>query len=266
MAMTTPSQPPHQNPGPYGPPAQQPYAHHVPPQHPYGQPGPYPQFSGTWVPPQPKKRTGLVVGIVAGSLVLLGGLGYGLFLALNAAGVADGDWPKATHQLSVPQTLLDGEYTLAKDSSKTEGKQLLKDLQDHRIRVHAATLATYTGGASGSETLVVTGLHGQIREAKYVRREMLQGLEEPSEGNELFAPPKDVTPAGSDVTLSCAVMSSQDDKPVTSPACAWADGSTAAAVLFAGAELDEQRPENIDLRKYAELTLKVRSQTRQPIS
>ncbi|MEU9015577.1 hypothetical protein AB0D12_38995 [Streptomyces sp. NPDC048479] len=264
--MTTPSQQPHPSPGPYGQPAQQQYPHHVPSQHPYGQAGPYPQLSGTWVPQQPKKGARLVTGVVAGALVLLGGLGYVLFLVLNAAGVADGNWPKATHQLTVPNTLLDGEYTLAKDSSKTEGKQSLKDLHDHRIRSHAATIATYTGGVSGSDALVITGLHGQIRGAKYVRREMVQGLEEPSEGNELFAPPRDITPAGAGVTLSCAVMSSHGHKPVTNTACAWADGSTAATVLFASAELDKQRPENIDLSKYAELTLKVRAQTRQPIS
>ncbi|MER5465920.1 hypothetical protein ABT010_35750 [Streptomyces sp. NPDC002668] len=264
--MTTPSQPPRQYPGPYAPPAQQPYAHHAAPQHPYGRPGPYPQFSGSWVQPQPTKRTGRVAGIFVGSLAQLGALGYALFLVLNAAGVADGDWPKATHQLTVPKTLLGGKYALARDSSKTKGQESLKDLHDHRIRGHAAITATYSGGASGSDALTITALHGQIREAKYVRREMVQGLEEPSEGNELLAPPKDITPAGSGVTLSCAVMNSYDDKPVSTPACAWADGSTTATVLFASAELDKQRPENIDLSQYAELTVKVRAQTRQPIS
>ncbi len=73
-------------------------------------------------PPPPKKsRVGLILGIVGGVVVLVvGGL-----VALGAIGYkAATSFPEGKRKLTLPQTLLDGKYELAKDLSDTEGKQI----------------------------------------------------------------------------------------------------------------------------------------------
>ncbi len=55
-------------------------------QQPYGQPQYAPQpFGGFAPPPPPKKRTGLVIGSVAGAVVTLGGLGVGAVLLFGSS-------------------------------------------------------------------------------------------------------------------------------------------------------------------------------------
>jgi hypothetical protein len=85
--MTYPPQPPQQPYG-YGQQSQQPY----PQQQPYGY-GP-PQGYG---PPPKKSKTGLIVGIVIGVVVVLGGGATALFLLLGGSSGPSGD-PSSTAQ------------------------------------------------------------------------------------------------------------------------------------------------------------------------
>ncbi|ORT61378.1 hypothetical protein [Streptomyces sp. CB03238] len=280
--MTMPP-PPQQQPGPYpGPYQQQP-----PGPYPGGQPGPYGAQPGPYgaqpgfpqqypgqpgpyggpIPPQPprKKRTGLVIGIVAGSLVLLGCLGYGVKMVIDGAG-DDTPFPEATHKLTVPKTLLDGEYTLAQDMSGTEGKKVLEDTYDPNVRTGGAAVAQYTAQKDGGlKALVVSGYYGQIKNPDVQRRSLLRGAGT-AQNAKIETPAKDVTPAGSDVKVECEVLTNTEaGNEVTFPMCAWADGNTAAGVAVVDAANVGQKPEDIDLAAAAELTLKVRSEIRQPL-
>ncbi|GFM99366.1 hypothetical protein Sfulv_41770 [Streptomyces fulvorobeus] len=175
--MTMPPQPPQ---GPYGPsqPPQNPYGQQPPgpPQQPYGYPqqpqgpqgawgqpgtpgppGTHPAMGG-W-PPQPpprKKRTGLVIGIVAGSLVVAGGIAFGVAQLVGEG--TDAAFPEAEYELVVAKKVLDEEFTLAQDMSETEGKEI-EETPDASIRDAQAIVAQYTADTSA---IVISGMHGRL--------------------------------------------------------------------------------------------------------
>ncbi|MFG2976999.1 hypothetical protein ACGFYY_28935 [Streptomyces sp. NPDC048331] len=285
MSMPPPQQPP----GPYGPPqppsphggqpyAAQPVPQQVYPGQPYpgqpysGQPypgGPYPpqQYPGrgawgqppTGLPPR-KNRTGLVIGIVVGSVVVLGVLGV-IGAALSGSG-----FPEARYRLTVPKTLVDGKYQLVQDHSDTEGKKALKGTYDSKIRDPKPVVGQYAFESSKeSGALVVSGMYGRFKDPAQAREKMLRGAAD-SEGSSLGAAARDITPAGSDVTLSCQVLTVRQGGIESSlPMCAWADENTGASVGIVGQETALQKPGSVDLAKTAETTLKVRAEMRQPI-
>ncbi|MFB6690190.1 hypothetical protein ACFCX3_06660 [Streptomyces virginiae] len=49
------------------------------------------------------------------------------------------------------------------------------------------------------------------------------------------------------------------------PICAWADENTGASVGFVTPETTQQKPASVDLAAFAEATLNVRAEARQPI-
>ncbi|MFB8077868.1 hypothetical protein [Streptomyces sp. NPDC056013] len=262
---------PPQQPGPYGPPQgfpppgrpPQAYPRHgVPPQYPAG-PGP-----GGWgqppmgPPPKKKLSAGAIVAIVVGSLVLVGGIGYGVKAGLDSA---TGPFPAATHKLVVPQTLLGGEFTLVSDLSDTQGKEI-EDTPDFTVKDATAAVGQYSGanGSDGS-VLVLSGLYGQIKSPGSTRSSILRGAAT-DKGSKLVVKPRDFTPAGYGVTVSCQVTTSRDGLSTTTlPMCAWGDENTAAAVALVGAGAATADPQDIDLADLAEKTAKIRAEIRKPI-
>ncbi|MFD9033351.1 hypothetical protein ACFVZW_19685 [Streptomyces sp. NPDC059567] len=264
----SPSQPPH---NPYGgpvPPPQQPGAfgapqgfppQGVPPQ--YQGPG-----AGAWgqppmgPPPKKKLSAGAIVAIVLGSVVLVGGLGYGAIAGLSGV---TGSFPEATHKLVVPKTLLAGEYTLVSDLSETEGKEI-EDTPDLTVKDAKAAVGQYSG--EDDSALVVSGMHGRIKNAELTRSSILKGAAT-EKGSTLVVRPKDFTPAGYGVTVSCQVTTSKDALGTTTlPMCAWGDDNTAAAVARVTPESATADPKDIDLAELAETTAKIRAEIRKPIS
>ncbi|WP_034509692.1 DUF4333 domain-containing protein [Blastococcus sp. URHD0036] len=57
----------------------------------YGPPQQYAPFPGSQPPAPPRRRTGLVVGSVAGAVVVLGGLGAGAFFLFGGSTLDDAD-------------------------------------------------------------------------------------------------------------------------------------------------------------------------------
>ncbi|UQX04409.1 hypothetical protein [Streptomyces sp. RerS4] len=278
-------QPP-QYPQPYG---AQPYAGPQPPYaaapphpgRPYPQQQPYPGH-GQWGqppmgqppmgqppmgPPPRGNRTGLVVGIVVGLVVVLGVVGF-LVIRLAAAGstVSGAGFPAATHRLTVPQTLLDGKFQLVEDLSQTQGAAALKGTYDPKVRNPKPAVGQYTSGPpTEASALVISGMYGQFKDPASARRKMAAGATD-ADGATLAVPARDVTPPGSDITLTCQVLTSkQNGITATLPMCAWADGNTAASVAVVTPETTLQPPASVNLVKIAETTLKVRTETRQPL-
>ncbi len=274
--MTMPP-PPQQPPGPYGPPQPpNPYGGQPPqppyPGQPYPQQQPYPgqPGQGGWgrppmgPPPPGKNRTGMVIGIVAASLVALGALGFTVKQLSEAGAVASGaGFPEAEYELTVPKTLLDGEYKLAQDMSRTEGEKALQGTYDSKVRNPKPAVGQYTSGSpTEPSVLVISGMYGQFKEPDEARRKMLEGAED-GQGATLAVPAEEIEPAGSPVTLSCQVLtSSQNGTDVTLPMCAWADGNTSASVAVVTPEISRQDPESVDLGKIAEITVEVREEAR----
>lgn len=269
----SPSQPPHH---PYGgpvPPPQQPGAFGAPqgfPQQGFPPQGVPPQYqgpgAGAWgqppMGPPPKKRlsAGAIVAIVVGSLVVVGGIGYGVVAGLSGV---TGSFPEATHRLVVPKTLLAGEYTLVADLSETEGKEI-EDTPDLTVRDAEAAVGQYSG--KDDSALVVSGMHGRIKNAEQTRSSILRGAAT-EKGSTLVVRPREFTPAGYGVTISCQVTTSKDGLATTTlPMCAWGDDNTAAAVARVTPESATADPKDIDLAELAETTARIRAEIRKPIS
>ncbi|RSS84074.1 hypothetical protein [Streptomyces sp. WAC06614] len=281
-----PSQPPHA-PGPYAPHqtgrphpygaqphgGPQPYAAYPPQQQPYPAPtgwGPPPMG-----PPQ-RNRTGLVVGIVAavaagllaaGFVVAnLGGSGSGSGGATGPADSTASDFPEAKYRLTVPKTLLGGTYALDQDLSQTKGKEALDGAYDPKIRDPKPAVGQYSSTSPTEKgALVISGMYGRFKDPAGARQKMLAGAAQ-SDGATVAVPPKDITPAGAEVTVSCQVLTTTEQGvKVTLPMCAWADGNTGASVAMVTEKTSRQSPTTIDLDAMATTTLKVRTETRQPL-
>ncbi|MER6257513.1 hypothetical protein ABT224_39945 [Streptomyces sp. NPDC001584] len=280
MSMPQPPHPPGpygspQPPNPYGgqpyaaPPAhQQPYQGQPYPGQPYpGQPGPPQPYPGqgawgqppTGTPPR-KNRIGMVIGIVAGAVLVLGALGA------VAARVSGSGFPEARYRLTVPKTLVDGKYTLVQDHSATAGKEALEGTYDSTVRDPKPAAGQYASESpKESGALVVSGMYGQFKDTAGARKKMLRGAAE-SEGASLAVAARDITPTGSDITLSCQVLTVRQSGVESSlPMCAWVDENTGATVGILSEETAQQKPGSVDLAKTAQTTLKVRAEMRQPI-
>lgn len=269
-----PPQPPQ---GPYGPP--NPYAQQPPYPYPPQQPGPgagFPQqqpwgqpVQGGWGgrpmgPPPKKDRRGVIITVVVGVLAL-GYIGLRAVQEVATGGSSSSPFPAAEYKLTVQPALVDGKYKLAEDLSKTAGAGV-KDTYSPDIRGQQPAVAQYTSG-SGLDTsvLVVSGMYGQLRTPDQERSKMLKGADD-AEGSTVVVPEREITPAGSEVTLSCAVLTSdQNGAKSTVPMCSWADGNTAASVAVVTPASAAQDPESVDLEELARTTVRVRSEMRQPI-
>ncbi|WP_426404267.1 hypothetical protein ACN9M0_25205 [Streptomyces sp. R-07] len=251
--------PPPQQPGPFGGP-QGHLPQGVPPQ--YAGPG-----AGAWghppmgPPPKKKLSAGAIVAIVLGSLVLVGGLGYAAKAGLDGIGVT-GPFPEATHKLVVPKALLAGRYTLVSDLSDTQGKEI-EDAPDFTVKDAKAAVGQYSG--KDESTLVVSGMHGRIKNGESTRTSILRGAAT-EKGSTLVVRPREFTPAGYGVTVSCQVTTSKDTFGTTTlPMCAWGDDNTAAAVALVTPDTATTDPKDIDLAALAETTVKIRAEIRKPI-
>lgn len=280
--MTTPPPQPPQGPfgapqGPYGPPQpqQNPYAQqpvpgqppHAYPQapQPWGVPGPgAPGFPG--MPPPKKNRTGLIVGIVVGALVVAGGIAFGVARLVDEADKgglsAVGGFPEAEYRLTVPKKLLDDEYTLLKDSSSTEGKEI-EQTYDPTIRAPKAVVSQYTSKSGG--TLIISGMWGRIKTPEFARDTMLKGATQ-NQGMTVAVPAREFTPEGYGITVACQVVQSQDGAiSSTLPMCAWGDDNTASFVAVVTAETALQDPQEVDLAETARQAAQIREESRTPI-
>ncbi|MDT0566678.1 hypothetical protein RM704_04130 [Streptomyces sp. DSM 3412] len=273
----SPQQPYGQQPPPQGPYGQQPYPSQPQPQ-PYGQhphvpqqyPPPPQQYGaphpGGWQPaPPPKSRVGLVLGIVGGvvGLVVLGAVGLWVVGTQSTSG-----FPEAEYKLALPETVLDGEYKLAQDLSDTTGRQVEDEAEGAwDARDVTAAVAQYAPRADGAEgALIVSGMYGRFKNTDAARDNMLKGAAGVSSIT-VVVPPEDYTPGDSDLTISCQVVTQdQAGSEITYPMCAWADGNTGASVAELSVESVGRDASEVDVEAFAERTLEVRSELRQPIS
>ncbi|MFC9593271.1 hypothetical protein ACFTUC_26250 [Streptomyces sp. NPDC056944] len=267
MPPPSPTPPPHH---PYGgpvPPPQQPGAFGAPQGYPpQGVPPQYPgPGAGAWgqppmgPPPKKKLSAGAIVAIVVGSLVVVGGIGYGVKAGLDGV---TGSFPEAKHKLVVPRTVLGGGFTLVSDLSDTQGKEI-EDTPDFTVKNATAAVGQYSG--KDGSVLVLSGLYGQIKNPGTTRSSILKGAAT-DKGSTLAVRPRDFTPAGYGVTVTCQVTTSKDGLSTTTlPMCAWGDENTAAAIALVGAGEATADPKDIDLAGLAEKTVKIRAEIRKPL-
>ncbi|MEV5612307.1 hypothetical protein [Streptomyces sp. NPDC052225] len=273
------STPPPPQPGPYGPPHQQPQqppqAPYGQPQQPYGQPPAYPGFpqqqggmpyGAPWgAPPPPKKKTGLIIGIVAGVVgVVVVGIGALAFIGSQV----EGSFPDAEYKLTLPQKLLGGKYELADDMSDGSEGQQIEDEADGAYNAKDATavVAQYApGGDAAKGVLVISGMYGRFKDTDDSRDNMMKGAAE-SDGAKVVVEPRDFHPAGADTTITCEVLTkNQAGTELTMAMCAWVDDNTGASVGEIDAADLSPDPKSIDLEAAAETAAKVRAEIRKPV-
>ncbi|MBO1336174.1 hypothetical protein [Streptomyces sp. VRA16 Mangrove soil] len=287
MSTPPPPQPPQPNPygqqpGPYGQPQApygQPQAPYGQPQAPYGQPQygqqsqtpaypgfPQQQYPGApWgAPPPPKRRVGMIVGIVAGVVgIVVLGLGALAYVGLKS----DSGFPEAEYRLTLPQKMLDDKYELAEDMSQSKGKAL-EDEADGSwdARDTKAVIGQYTlGGDRTKGVLVVSGMYGRFKNTDEARDNMMKGGAE-SDNATVAVQPRDFHPSGTDVTITCQVLKQTSGAAtVTMPMCAWVDGNTGASIGEVTAQTATADPQDIDLEAAAETAAKIRDEIRKPV-
>ncbi|MFE1961420.1 hypothetical protein [Streptomyces sp. NPDC059479] len=267
--------PPSQAPGPNGsPPQQNPSAqppHGLP--YPQGQepPQPYASYAGqgSWGqppvgPPPRKKRTGLILGIVTGSIALAAALAYVGNKAGDAVASAS-KFPAAEYRLTVPKKLLDNEYKRLDDvTEQMNGEVKKEDLGDTLISRNVKTSLGMYAAADNSGGLSLAGMYGQFKNPALEVTSTLDGIQEG--GLRELSPRKHVTPPGSDTDLTCTVMLSEEGSATfVVPVCAWGDENTVAGVAIFTLVDTEPDPDTIDLEAAARTTLKVREEIRRPI-
>ncbi|WP_317936537.1 hypothetical protein [Streptomyces cellostaticus] len=262
--------PPQQPQYPYGqqppqaPPPPGPYGSPYPQQQPYPQ-QPYPGWGMPPMGPPPKKRrVGLVLGIVGGVLLLLvGGL-----VALGVIGMKiEAGFPEAKNKLTLPKTLLDQKYDLADDLSDSEGRKIKNEVDGSwDAKVTDSVVGRYSpGGDDTKGTLVVSGLYGRFQNTTKGRNNMLKGVGE-ADGVTVAEPRRDLTPSGTDTTISCeVVVQKRSSATLTYPVCAWADGNTAAVVVQVDTSALTASSADVDLEAAARDTAKVRAEMLKPI-
>lgn len=208
------------------------------------------------------RRTGRVIGIVAVSVA-------GLLLAgFGVRQLASSGLPDATHRLTLPETVGDGTYELSKDLSQTERADALGRALSAGSRTPQAVIAQYASVSSEAPSvLALSGAYGQFANPAKIRQSMMDGGARAANATATVVQPEDITPTGSDTTVTCQAVKILSTTAVwtVQPMCAWADGNTVALVTVLTAETPEPTPENVDLGRLAALTVKVRTEARQPI-
>ncbi|MFB7463561.1 hypothetical protein ACFCZ1_08645 [Streptomyces sp. NPDC056224] len=217
------------------------------------------------MPPPRRNRTGLVVGIVVAALVVLGGVGAGARSLAGASGT--GSFPAAEYKLTVPKTLLDGQYELQSDESAEAKEEAASERarEARGARNSQPVIAQYEGASAAGTTLTVTGLYGQFKDTDVSRDGLLSGATK-EEGVATAVPAKDVRPAGAEMAVRCQVLVVTDEGvKSTMPMCAWGDANTAAWVAVITPEIVRQTPQSVVLESVARTTLKVRTEMRRPL-
>ncbi|MGW6060333.1 hypothetical protein [Streptomyces sp. NPDC055189] len=222
---------------------------------------PYPAPASWGAPPPPGRRTGRIVAVVgAGVLVVvLVMVGFAVF-----GGVG---FPEAKYRLRVPAELAGGTFRLTADLSDTAGRQIVEENRNRsHVRDPKAVVGSYTGqGEQDGSQLVVSGIYGRFRSQAETRDDMIEGAGEAG-GATVAVPAREVTVRGSQVTVECLVLTSDQGGAVRNvPMCVWADDNTSASVGVVTDENVYQDPGEVDLAEVARITLQVREEMREPI-
>ncbi|WP_314174773.1 hypothetical protein [Streptomyces winkii] len=242
------------------PPVPQPYGQPCPPQYPYGGPplGP----PGYGVPPPRKGNAGRVLAVIAVCVAGVLGLALLSWYGNNIAGKdssSPSDAGGTKYHVTMPRTLVDGKYELAKDMSD-ESRAKNPDL--------GAGDQQYVGmynGSSAQEQLLYLGLNSDaVGGGVGHGDEMLDGMEQ-DPAVDVAVPRREITPPGAGDPLTCEVVTkTQGGRELSIATCAWSDPGSGASVSDNSYETLSRKPEEIDLKAFAEQVDSVRSEVRKP--
>jgi len=235
------------------PPQQQPH----PPQYAYGQqfPGQPPPGPGWGPPPPNQNNAGKVIAIIVGCLVVLSLVGY--VVKQNARnGGTGGSAPE--YELSMPKTLVDGKYKLAKDmseASRAKNPDLRSGDQQY--------VGIYSAG-SAKEQILYSGLNSGNTGGDQSDDKILDGMEDDPQVD-VAVPRREIDPGGSDEPLNCEVITkSEGGEDLSVATCAWSDPGSVATVSDNSYKSLLTDPDEIDLEAFADQVNTIRDEVRSP--
>jgi hypothetical protein len=282
-----PQQPPPGQPQPgygYGYPQQPPPGQPgVPPQQGYPpQPGmPYGQQPGMPMPPQGGgSKTGKTIGIIVGSLALVGAIIVAVFFATGGGGsdIAD-DGP---HKLTSPQTVLSEYKRTGSPGGQTGASKMTpSEMEESGIDNGTSVSAQYSTvdttdpntspeALTNMKILQFVGAYGDVQDPEATLDQTFEGAKEEtatSGDTQMVGEPQEFTPEGfEDALMKCQVMkdtsgSTKPGQPTQLPICVWADHST-VAVVFSIEAAGSAAP---SLEKTAQTTADLRNEIRVPV-
>ncbi|WP_437441466.1 serine/threonine-protein kinase [Streptomyces aureus] len=196
--------------------------------------------------PSPGKTpTGRVAAAVVGALLVLGGTGYGIYAAGGPGWGSDASLPPATHELVLPESMVDGAY------GRNIENRLPADPQNGSTHYSADYTVTSTGIEKGVtfRTVRVSGSSGRSTDPESDRDSLMRAMT--VTGRETVSdPPRTIRVPGSDVDFRCETV---DEKTV----CGWGDANTTVAIGFTP---------SAPLEVAAAETRKIRDEIRRPIA
>ncbi|MFJ8658518.1 serine/threonine-protein kinase [Streptomyces sp. NPDC093795] len=199
-------------------------------------------------PPPERGRGGRLASGVASVLIVLGGVGYGIYAT---AGPGDSSFPEATHELVMAESIVGGTYGWNIESRLPPHPQ--PDSDSQRGSTHFS--ADYTVTNSDHDTppafrkVSVYGSSGRYTDPEGDRDGLMRAMTVTGSEN-VSDPPRMVSVPGSDVEFRCTTV---DQKTV----CGWGDDNTTVAVAF--------EPSST-LEVAAAETSKIRDDLRKPIA
>lgn len=148
------------------------------------------------------------------------------------------------YELTVPKTILDGDYKLLDDMSK----QLQKDIDADAATAGEVEASGGSYGTSGDAgTLLVAGYQGDVGVPTLAKREFLQGTAQGANAT-VTVPRKDFDVDGVDSPVTCQVITqSQASTKVNMPVCAWAEDDILFSVILSDPGEVNSDPKSIDL-------------------
>ncbi|MFF9064443.1 serine/threonine-protein kinase [Streptomyces sp. NPDC014891] len=195
--------------------------------------------------PPDKRPVGRVVAAAAGALLVLGGAGYAVYA------YDDSSFPPATHELVLPESMVDGAY--GRDVESRLPPDPLPDDMGQKGATHYS--ADYTVTSTGTEkgvafrTVEVYGSSGRYKDPEEHRDGLMDAMT--VTGSETVGdPPRTIRPPGSDVDIRCTTV---DAKTV----CGWGDPNSTVAIRFTP---------SAPLEAAAEETRRIRAEIRRPIA
>ncbi|MFF4225683.1 hypothetical protein ACFYZH_22875 [Streptomyces abikoensis] len=202
------------------------------------------------MPPAPRRlSTGAIVGIVLGVVFGLPALS-GVLLYVSSGGQGDrhhvpslsrggGGKGSERYRLTVPQALLDGQYTLVKDLSQTMDDSLAGERNgrnEHNMKTVGGQYTATSG--EGQQTLMAAGSYGEIDDPHHALDSTFRGMNE-NEGVTVTTPTKEITPPGAQEPLTCEVYAYvRSGQSGSIAVCGWSDRSTVATVSVLNGSLD----------------------------
>ncbi|MFG2890419.1 hypothetical protein [Streptomyces sp. NPDC048248] len=244
--------------GAYGQPA---YGGPPPPQFGAPQQTPY-GYGGPGMPPIPPKsgtaKVWGVLGAIAGVLVIGTLVSTGIFDGGTSGGSTANTGPK--YKITVPRTLVGGQYTLSKDISREAQSSVPTDgSNSHGMKTVGGQ---YT---SGMKSLVMLGLYGTVDDPDLAVDQIINGMTEDGR-TEVAVEDKEFTPRGGGRPLTCGVdVRQQMGQKITLGFCVWADSSTSGNVAETDAAELSKDPASVDLQALADKAGKIRTEVTAPL-